>query len=101
VSAFRAGYVGEIPVRIKIEKQDVRLIPDLTGSAEIVLGTEAETLVAPRAAVFQEDDGAYVFVQSPEGWTRKKVDLGLTSFTTVSIRSGLQKGEVIALQRPM
>jgi multidrug resistance efflux pump len=101
VSPFRAGYVGEIPVRIKVEKQDTRLIPDLTGSAEIVLGTEAETLVAPRSAVFQEDGDTFVFVQGSEGWSRKKVDLGLASFTTVSIRSGVQKGEVIALQRPM
>ena len=100
-STFRASYVGEIPVRIKIEKTDPRLIPDLTGSAEIVLNAENGGIVAPRGAVFSEDNGAYVYVQGPEGWTRKKVDLGLASFTAVSIRSGLQQGDVIALQRPM
>ena len=100
-STFRASYVGEIPVRLKIEKTDPRLIPDLTGSAEIVLNTESNALVAPRTAVFRESDGAYVFVQGPEGWTRRKVDLGLTSFTAVAVRSGLQKGDRIALQRPM
>ena len=101
VSTFRAGYIGEIPVRVKIEKADARLIPDLTGSAEIVTGVEADTLVAPRTAVFEEDGHSFVFVQGPDGWTRKQVDLGLSSFTAVSIRSGLQKGEVIALQRPL
>lgn len=100
-SSFRASYVGEIPVRLKIEKTDPRLIPDLTGSAEIVLNTASDTLVAPREAVFSESEGSFVFVQSPEGWTRKKVELGLASFTMVSIRSGLQAGDVIALQRPM
>src|SRR5439155_14174093 len=34
-STFRARYVGEIPIRLKIEKMDPRVIPDLTGSAEI------------------------------------------------------------------
>jgi HlyD family secretion protein len=100
-STFRASYVGEIPVRIKIENTDPRLIPDLTGSAEIVLNTERNTLVLPRSAVFEEADGQYVFVQGPEGWLRKKVDLGLTSFTNAVIKSGVEKGEVVALQRPL
>lgn len=100
-SAFRASYVGEIPVRIKIDRTDPRLIPDLTGSAEIVMDTERNTLVLPRSAIFAEAGGQYVFVQGADGWVRKKVDLGLTSFTTASVKSGLQKGEVVALQRPL
>jgi HlyD family secretion protein len=100
-SAFRAGYVGEIPILLKIEKADARVIPDLTGSADVVLSSEQDTLVAPREAVFQEDGSPFVFVQGPEGWVRKTVELGLDSFTSVAIRSGLQKGDVIALQRPI
>jgi len=100
-STFRSGYVGEIPVRIKIDRTDPRLIPDLTGSAEIVLSAEHDTLVAPRSAVFAENEGSFVLVQGADGWLKKKVDLGLSSFTAVSIRSGLQKGDVVALQRPM
>ncbi len=100
-SAFRASYVGEIPVRIKIEGSDSRLIPDLTGSAQILLNRVPETLLLPRSAVFDEADGSYVFVQGPEGWARKKVELGPANFTQTSIRSGVQKGDVIALQRPI
>ncbi len=100
-STFRASYVGEIPIRMKIEKSDPRLIPDLTGSAEVVMSAENDTLVAPRSAVFEESDGSFVFMQGPEGWLKKKVDLGLASFTNVAVKSGLQKGDVIALQRPM
>jgi HlyD family secretion protein len=100
-STFRAGYVGEIPVRVKIEKLDPRVIPDLTGSAEIVVQAETTTLVVPRSAVFDENGASVVFVQKPEGWEKKTVDLGLSSFTNVAVRSGLQKGDVIALQRPL
>jgi HlyD family secretion protein len=100
-STFRASYVGEIPIRIKIDGADPRLIPDLTGSAEIVINSVTETLVVPRSAVFDEADGSYVFVQAPEGWTRKKVELGPSNFTQASVQSGLQKGDVIALQRPI
>jgi HlyD family secretion protein len=100
-STFRARFVGEIPVRIKLDKMDPRVIPDLTGSAEIVLGSERNTTLAPLSAVFTEEGGSYVFVQGPEGWIKKKVELGLPNFTTVAIKSGVQKGDVIALQRPM
>ena len=58
-------------------------------------------MMAPRSAVFAEESGSYVFVQGAEGWIKKKVELGLPSFTMVAIRSGLQKGDVVALQRPM
>jgi HlyD family secretion protein len=100
-STFRAAHVGEIPVRLKIEKTDPKVIPDLTGSAEIVMQIETTSLVAPRSAVFDEDGASVVFVQKPEGWEKKKVDLGLSNFTHVAIRSGLQQGDVVATQRPM
>jgi HlyD family secretion protein len=100
-STFRAAHVGEIPVRMKIEKTDPKVIPDLTGSAEIVMQMETTSLVAPRSAIFDENGSSVVFVQKPEGWEKKKVDLGLASFTHVAIRSGLQQGDIIAIQRPM
>lgn len=99
-STFRAGYVGEIPVRIKIDKTEARVIPDLTGSAEVILGAETNTMILPRAAVFEENGGSFVFVQGPEGFTKRQVEPGLSSYTQVAIHSGLQKGDVVALQRP-
>jgi multidrug efflux pump subunit AcrA (membrane-fusion protein) len=100
-STFRAGFVGEIPIRLKIEKMDTRVIPDLTGSAEVVLGSEHNAVLVPRAAVFEENGGSFVFIQGPEGFTKKQVQPGLSSFTDVAIQSGLQKGDVVALQRPL
>ena len=100
-STFRASYVGEIPVRVKIQRIDSRVIPDLTGSAEIELNSERNTLLAPREAVFAENGGPVVFLQGPEGWIRKPVELGVVNFTTVEIHSGVKNGDVIALQRPM
>jgi HlyD family secretion protein len=102
ISAFRASWVGEIPIRLKIDKMDSRVIPDLTGSAEIVVNSEKNVPLVSREAVFDEEGGQWMFVQAPDGvWTRKKVETGLPNFTTVAIRSGVQKGDVVALQRPM
>ena len=47
----------------------------------------------PRSAIFAEDGGSYVFVQGSEGWIKKKVEVGLPSFTMVSIRSWPHTGQ--------
>lgn len=97
-STFRATYVGEIPVRIKIDGLDPHLIPELTGSAEVVLDTESNTLVVPRALVFEENGASYVFVQDHDGWAKRPVELGLASYTTIAIHAGLRQGEAVAMQ---
>jgi len=102
-SNIRGSYVSQIPVRVKIDqaKVDPRIIPDLTASAEIIIDSESNAVVAPRSAVFEDSGKPFVFLQRPTGWIRKEIDLGLQSNTNVAVRSGLQKGDVIALQRPM
>ena len=99
-STFRARFVGELPLRVRIQGADPRLIPDLTGSAILVLNQESADVTVPREAVFQQDGAAIVYAQGPEGWVRKPVQLGAASFTTVAIHSGLDKGSVVALSEP-
>ena len=100
-STFRANYVGQIPVLIRIDKPDSRVIPDLSGSADVVLEAETQAVVLPRAAVFEESGRSFVFVQGPQGWVKKQVELGTRSNIAVAIRSGVQKGDVVALERPI
>jgi HlyD family secretion protein len=96
---FRATFVGEIPVRIRLDSQDTRVLPDLTGSAEIVLADEAHAMVAPRQAVFSDEAGQFVFRKTAEGWERAAIHAGLESGTSVAVESGLQAGDVIALRK--
>jgi len=42
----------------------------------VILGAETNTMILPRAAVFEENGGAFVYVQGPEGWTKKQVEPG-------------------------
>ncbi len=101
-STFRAAYVGEIPVRLNLDKMDPRIIPDLTASATVYLQSEQNAVVLPRSALFEENGSKYVFLRNPEGgWVRKPVETGVVCFTDVAIHSGVQKGDVVALQRPM
>jgi multidrug efflux pump subunit AcrA (membrane-fusion protein) len=103
----RANYVKEIPIRLRLEKMDPRVIPDLSVSIDVVTEVENDAVaVVPIGSVFQDEGtGAkpYVYVQQGAGtggWQRREVELGLRSFTHVVVRSGLKANEVVALDRP-
>jgi HlyD family secretion protein len=96
-STFRARFVGELPVRVHIDGTDPRLIPDLTGSAEVLLNAETTAITIPREAVFSENGATFVYSKDAEGWTKKPVQVGLMNATKVTIRNGIEAGSVVAL----
>jgi HlyD family secretion protein len=99
---MRAAFVREIPVRLKIDKMDPRIIPDLSVAVDVVLAEEEQAVVAPLAGIF-EDEAApgkhYVYVKGANAWTRREVELGLETYLVVAVK-GLQQGEEIALDAP-
>jgi len=99
---FRASFLSEIPVTLKLDKLDPRVIPDLSVSVDVVVGSESGPALAPREALFEEPgrDGPYVYVKDGSGWQKRDVSVGLTNNTTAVIRSGLRPGEVLAAERP-
>ena len=109
---FRATYLKVIPVMLKLDKIDDRVIPDLSVSADVVLeeSAAANNVVAPLESLFPDSPVAapaaksYVYVRDGEGpkaiWRRREVEVGLTSNTHAVIRSGLKAGEVVALDLP-
>lgn len=101
---FRATYIGEIPVRIKLEKLDPRVIPDLSVSADVILASEPRATVAPLAAIFHDRAGqdakSYVYLRAGGRWEPKEVELGPASNISVAVRSGLKPGDTVALDRP-
>ncbi len=99
----RASYVKEIPIRLKLEQLDPRVIPDLSVAADVIVETAGEkAAVVPLAAVFQDSPGRpFVFVRdAAAGWKRRDVELGLASYIQAVVRGGLKAGEVVALERP-
>ncbi|MGH9629087.1 MAG: efflux RND transporter periplasmic adaptor subunit [Bryobacteraceae bacterium] len=98
----RENYVKEISVRLKLEKTDPRVIPDLTVSVDVIVESEEQATMAPLGAVFRDGPSAvpYAFVRKGSDWERREVELGLANNVAVSIRSGLRPGEVVAAEPP-
>lgn len=100
---MRATFVKEIPIKLKLDRVEPRVIPDLSVSADVVIDSRDDRVeIAPRAAVFSDGPGQepFVFVQTPAGWTRREVQLGLANNIFVEIRSGLKSGDTVAMERP-
>lgn len=97
----RPDYKGDVDVRVKIDAIDENVLPDISGSADIELAAEDNSLIVPRGAVFSEHPNQqYVYVRTPAGWERRDVKLGLLNNTHASVRSGVAAGDVLALSEP-
>jgi biotin carboxyl carrier protein len=99
---MRAAYMKEIPVVLRIDKMDPRIIPDLSVSVDVEIAKEENATVAPLSAVFRESPGSapVVYVKKGNEWERREVELGVTGNVYAAIRSGLKPGEVVAQEAP-
>jgi len=97
-SGARTDWVKEIPVRLKLDRMDTRVLPDLSVAADVVIESSDDgAVVVPAASVFEDGGKSYVMVESAQnGWDRRPVERGLANFTQVVIRSGLKPGERVA-----
>ncbi len=99
---WRANYVKEIPVVLRLDRTEPRVIPDLSVSVDILLEEEKSALVVPLESVFRDGPASqpFVFLRQPAGWERREVELGLSNYSAVAVRSGLSAGDVIAREWP-
>lgn len=103
VSGRRPNFMREIPVRLKLEKVDPRVVPDLSASADVALDSQPQATLAPLASILQDAPAAkpFVFLRSANGWQKREVELGPRNNVAVAIRSGLSAGDVVALDMPL
>jgi|HigsolmetaAR202D_1030399.scaffolds.fasta_scaffold06876_2 hypothetical protein len=90
-------FVRTVPVRIQIEGQDPRLIPDLSASAEIIISEVNDAVIAPLNAIREEDGKKYVLVRKGEGFERREVETGIRNNTHIAVLAGLRSGEEVRL----
>ncbi len=99
---WRTSYVSEVPVFLKLDRVDPRLIPNLTVSADIILQRERGDAIVPREAVFHraEDGQPFAYVYTDSGWEKRDLDLGIANNIEVAVPSGLSPGEKVAVSEP-
>ena len=93
-------YVRGVPVRVKIETPDARVIPDLSASADVVTAQPASGLIVPREALSDSDGKTVVYVKQGDTFLVREV-LIATATNTQAVVSGVEEGQEVALQTPV
>ena len=94
----RDTYVKQIPIRVSIESRDDKVLPDLSGSADVAIQTEESALQVPRDAVTEEGGKTYVRVRQGDQYGRREVQLGESNNTHYLVRAGLNEGDEVLLR---
>ena len=79
---------------------DILLRPGLLANAEIIVERIPDTLYVPFQGVFEAGTGHIVYVKNGNTFEARKVEVGPRSESQISIKSGLEEGEQIALALP-
>ncbi len=94
-------YIRSLPVRVAIGGSDPKLIPDLSASADVAIGRVENATLLPLGAIHSEAGKEVVYVRSAKGaFERRTVEVGERNNTHAAIKSGLQVGEVVAIEKP-
>jgi cobalt-zinc-cadmium efflux system membrane fusion protein len=75
---------------------DLHLRPGAAMTARISLAERATRVSAPRTALLTFEGENVVFVRTPDGFVKRKVDVGESDRESVEILSGLEPGEEVA-----
>lgn len=102
IGAIAAGgmrqnfFIRNVPIRVAFDTVEQRLIPDLSGSADVLLeSSEERATLVPLGALMDEEGKSFVHVKTAEGFAKREVKTGLRNDTHAVIASGLEPGTEI------
>lgn len=90
-------YIRNVPIRLSIDQTDPRLIPDLSGSADVVVEEKDQALQAPVGALRTEGGKSFVYVKTPQGFARREVQVGSANNLSAIVLAGLNEGDEVRL----
>ncbi len=90
-------YIRTIPVRIQLEGQDSRVIPDLSAHADVIVKRKETAIQVPPGAVRHENGGWFVYVREGSQWVKRQVRVGIRSGNSLEVVEGLSAGDVVRM----
>jgi len=99
-SRMESYYVRTVPVVVQIQGQNPRLLPDMSGSADVLLGSEENKPLIPIEALHSEGGRDFAYVRVGSGFEKRYVEVGVHGTTEAAVLSGLQAGDQVALAVP-
>jgi multidrug efflux pump subunit AcrA (membrane-fusion protein) len=92
--------VKVFPVEILLKKTDKKLLPGLTVSCRIILGTIKNAIYVPLDALHSEGAVNYVYKKTSKGFEKTIVAIGASNSDYTVITKGLEPNDKVALADP-
>src|SRR6202171_3229384 len=89
------------PARATLKNLDPRLRPGMTGSAEIVLESQPNSLLIPARASFLHNGKPAVYVQNGQEFAIRTIEVGKRNDADIVVLKGLRAGDIVALENPL
>lgn len=86
--------------RMIIKNIDPRIQPGMTANVTIPVASAANVTAVPLGAIFFDQNDRYVYVENGDKFERRDVKLGVADYFFAEIVSGLQVGDVVAIELP-
>jgi hypothetical protein len=96
----QGAWLRTIPLRVQIDNQDPRILPDLTASAEVIVDQVEDALLVPAAALIEENGQTFVQVQKGDTVERRAVTGARIHGSRAALLDGVSEGEVVVLDQP-
>ncbi len=88
------NYIRRIPIVIRIDQADSRVIPDMSAFGDVVIEKKDNVLQVPRGAVKRDASGTFVTLQNGR---KQAVTIGMETATETEVVSGLAAGDKVLL----
>ena len=99
-AARREGNTRVFPIQINLKQTDERIRPGISATVSITIARVQEVVAVSLAAVFTDQSGPFVFIETDRGFERRDVELGISDLRHVELVSGINAGASVALRRP-
>lgn len=99
---YRGSGLGDktFPARATLRNLDDRLRPGMSASAEIIIESMPDVLLIPERASFLHNGEPAVHVQKGDEFEIRPIEAGKRNDTDLVVVSGLEEGEMVALEDP-
>lgn len=87
--------VTNYPTLIALDVQDIKILPNMSVTANIITSTKSNVLMVPISSVQSSDEGSYVTVLKNGKTQQVNVETGISSDTYIEIISGLSEGDTV------
>lgn len=93
-----ADTTSTYPVKVEIPNNDGTIKAGMFAEVSFVKDKRQNTVVVPRDAVFEEEDGKFVYVAENDTAVKRQVETGIDNGKDIEITSGIKQGDLVIVK---